>query len=107
MKNTASERLIEGLSEVRKEDSRLKDLLDKFDFNLLGLVNEYVISLGKNFLYGTSSLREFKARLDKIGYSTKLRYHQNPEDYELVITKTKLESGLGEGRFNGFTGGRK
>jgi hypothetical protein len=103
--SSASGGLVEALL---KEEGRMKDLLDKFDFTRLKDVDKYAISLGEHFSpHGQyNALMDLKTRLSEEGYSTELVYHQNPKDYELVITKTKLESGLVERKFNWLTGRR-
>ncbi len=102
---TVADGLVELLLEA---EVRMKDLLDKFDFTRLKDVDEYAISLGEHFSpHGQyNAPRDLKTMLSEEGYSTKLVYHQNPKDYELVITKTKLESGLRERKFNWLTGRR-
>jgi hypothetical protein len=99
---TVADELVRLMLEAEVE---MKDLLDKFDFKRLKDVDEYAISLGEHFSpHGQyNALRDLKTKLDEEGYSTKLVYHQNPKDYQLVITKTKLESGLVERKFNWLT----
>jgi hypothetical protein len=92
-KNSASSKLVGVMLE---SEEKMKKLLDEFDFTRLENVDEYLINLGRYFSPNGqyNSLRDFKLMLDKKGYQTKLVYQQNPRDYQLVISKTKLESGL-------------
>ena len=84
-----SDGLVEAM--LKAEDGMQKLLVDEVDLKILEVCDNYVIDLGRYFSpYSQSSvLRDFRTKLEEEGYNNSLVYHQNTDQYELVISRSK------------------